>query len=167
MTTLDLFQTMSRYNRWMNEKMYAICEAIPDNVRREDKGAPFRSIHGTLNHLLLTDKAWLGRFLQQPFAFQSLSQELFYDFAELRHEREATDERLHEYFYSLSEAAVAEPFTFTNSQGKTLTLLLGHLLLHVGNHQTHHRGQLTTLLEQSGFDCGVTDLPLLPGLKLS
>ena len=92
MTTLDLFQTMCRYNAWMNQKIYAVCETIPDAVRREDKGAPFCSIHGTLNHLLLTDRIWLGRFLQQPFAFQSLSQELFHDFAELRREREATDE---------------------------------------------------------------------------
>jgi len=166
MTTLDLFQTVTRYNAWMNQKMYAICETIPDSVRREDKGAPFRSIHGTLNHILLTDKAWLGRFTGQPFVFASLDQELFHDFAELRAEREKTDERLSQYFASLDESAITEPFTFTSSQGLTFTLLLGHLLLHVGNHQTHHRGQLTTLLEQSGWDCGVTDLPRMPELAL-
>ena len=36
--------------------------------------------------------------------------------------------------------------------------------VHLFNHGTHHRGQLTTLMKQAGVDPGVTDLPWLPGI---
>ena len=61
------FQLMAQYNRWMNRKLYAICAEIPDADRKKDLGAFFKSLHGTLNHLLYGDKAWMGRFLNDPF----------------------------------------------------------------------------------------------------
>lgn len=167
MNTLDYFQTMSRYNRWMNEKLYAVCAAIPDAVRKEDKGAWFRSIHGTLNHLLLGDRIWLSRFQNQPFDFVSLDQELFGDFGDLTREREKTDAAIQLWVDGLSEDTLARPFSMTDSEGQTGTYPMWHLVMHMFNHQTHHRGQLTTLLEQSGFDSGVTDLRRLPGAQLS
>ncbi len=166
MNTLDYFQTMSRYNRWMNDKIYLVCAAIPDDVRRADKGAWFRSMHGTLNHLLLADRIWLGRFVHQPFSFVSLDQEIYSDFDELRRERVRTDEALQAWVNSLTEDALAQPLSMTDADGNVGTYPLWHLAMHVWNHQTHHRGQLTTLLEQSGFDSGVTDLRRLPGAQL-
>lgn len=166
MQALDYFQTLCRYNRWMNEKLYAACAEIPDATRKEDKGAWFRSMHGTLNHLLLADRVWLGRFIGQPFVFTSLAQELYADFDELRHEREKTDADLQAWLHTMSEEKLAAPFTYTNLQGQQGTFVLWLLVTHVFNHQTHHRGQLTTLLNQSGYDSGVTDLLLMPGAKL-
>ncbi len=52
MNTTDYFQRLSQYNQWMNEKIYQVCEFMPETMRREDKGAFFNSIHGTLNHIL-------------------------------------------------------------------------------------------------------------------
>jgi len=57
------FRAMARYNRWMNERIYGHCENLSDAERKTDRGAFFRSVHGTLNHLLLGDRLWLGRFL--------------------------------------------------------------------------------------------------------
>lgn len=167
MTTLNSFQTMCSYNQWMNEKLYGVCETIPDATRKADKGAFFHSIHGTLNHLLLTDKVWLGRFKAQPFLFRSLDQELYSSFAELRQERFQVDAELSDWINSLSDEQLALDFSYTNSQGQEATYLLWHLVLHLFNHQTHHRGQLTTLLNQSGYDSGVTDLLVLLGDKAS
>ncbi len=166
MQTLDYFQTLCRYNRWMNEKLYAVCAEIPDTTRKADKGAWFRSMHGTLNHLLLADRIWLGRFTAQPFAFTSLAQELYADFDELRSQRAKTDADLQTWLDTISEQQLAAPFTYTNAQGQQGTFPLWLLVAHLFNHQTHHRGQLTTLLEQSGYDSGVTDLLLMPGAKL-
>ena len=59
---VELYQTFARYNQWMNEKLYAVCAEIDDGERKRDRGAFFKSIHGTLNHLLFGDRAWLGRF---------------------------------------------------------------------------------------------------------
>jgi uncharacterized damage-inducible protein DinB len=156
--------TMSRYNRWMNERLYDVCAALPDTVRKEDREAPFRSIHGTLNHLLLADRVWMGRFLGEPFPIRSLDQELYADFAELRRERAATDLVIEEWAAALTGERLAADFTFTTSvKPQPYTLPLWFIVQHMFNHQTHHRGQLTTLLEQLGCDYGVTDLLVLPG----
>jgi uncharacterized damage-inducible protein DinB len=164
----DYLQTMCRYNRWMNQKLYAVCATIPDEIRKEDRGAFFRSMHGTLNHLLLADRVWLGRFLNQPCHFPSLNYELYSDFEELRRERELTDTAIEEWAAGLTEEELALALTFTNmTTGQEATFPLWHCVLHFFNHQTQHRGQLTTLLEQAGFDSGVTDLLLLPGIQSS
>lgn len=157
-------QTMSRYNRWMNERLYALSASLSDEARKQDRGAPFRSIHGTLNHLLLSDRLWMGRFLSEPFPVQSLDQELYSAFEELRAARASTDELIEAWVGTLTREFLAADFTFTsfvNSQSHTLPLWFA--IAHFFNHQTHHRGQLTTLLEQAGCDVGVTDLLWLTG----
>ncbi|MGB3509906.1 MAG: DinB family protein [Microcoleaceae cyanobacterium] len=165
MNTTDYFQRLSQYNQWMNEKNYQICASIPDAMRREDKGAFFNSIHGTLNHILLADKLWLSRFQNYTFEFESLRQELITEFDLLWEERQKTDQEIHNYINSLTAEKLVESLTFTSrSQKRECTFPLWHLLLHFFNHQTHHRGQLTTLISQCSKDFGVTDLLWLPEL---
>ena len=96
---------LARYNAWMNDKLYAACAALSDEERKRDRGAFFRSIHGTLNHLLLADLVWMGRFQGQPFAFRSLDQELCPTFDELRARRTELDERIQHWAAGLTDAA--------------------------------------------------------------
>ncbi len=167
MNTTDYFQRLSQYNQWMNEKIYLVCESIPDAVRREDQGAFFHSIHGTLNHILLADKLWLSRFQNYTFEIKSLGQELISEFDLLWKERQKTDGEIQNYIDSLTEEKLAESLTFTSrSQQRECKFILWHLIQHFFNHQTHHRGQLTTLISQCGKDFGVTDLLWLPGAEL-
>ena len=150
---------MARYNRWMNEKLYELCAAIPDAERRRDRGAFFKSIHGTLNHLLLADRIWMGRFAGTPYPATSLAQELYADFDELRRERAAMDESIERWAASLAEEDFDRDLvyrTLVNPQEKRSPMWI--TIAHFFNHQTHHRGQLTTLLSQRGIDPGVTDL---------
>lgn len=166
MQNTPYFSTMARYNHWMNQKLYAVCAAMPDETRKKISGTPFQSMHGVLNHLLLTDRVWLGRFQNRPFAARSLDQELFADFEELKTEREKTDAEISQWVSSLTEVSLASPFTFTPmSNPVEQTLPLWMAALHLFNHQTHHRGQLTALIDQASFDCGVTDLPRMPLLE--
>lgn len=164
MEHLEYFQTLARYNRWMNEKLYAICAAeMTDQERRQERGAPFKSLHGTLNHLLLGDRLWLGRFKNQPFIAPSLSHELYVDFEELKREREISDQVISSWVNALTEEALAGDLTYTSLVNPAeRTLPLWFCALHFFNHQAHHRGQVTTLIEQAGYDCGVTDLLMLP-----
>lgn len=91
MMNADHPATMARYNRWMNERLYECCAQLSDAQRKEDVGAFFKSIHSTLNHLLLADRVWLGRFRGEPFPARALNQELYADFDTLRRERRRTD----------------------------------------------------------------------------
>ncbi|GAB4229409.1 MAG: DinB family protein [Elainellaceae cyanobacterium] len=167
MHQLNYYQVMADYNRWMNRKLYAICADIPDQTRKADRGAFFKSIHGTLNHLLYGDRAWIGRFTDQPFRVTNMGQDMYAEFAELQQAREVMDQQIIEWAQTLSEDWLSQPFNYTsNIDGKTRILPAWVLVTHMFNHQTHHRGQLTTLLCQLGYDPGITDLPWLPSLTV-
>jgi uncharacterized damage-inducible protein DinB len=164
MITPEYARTFARYNRWMNERLLDACEALSDTARKEDRGAPFRSVHGTVNHLLLTDLLWLGRFRGEPFAVESLGQELYADWGEFREARRRTDDAIDAWVESLTPETLEGTLTFTLvSRPAEITLPVTLAVMQLFNHQTHHRGQLTTLMEQLGVDCGVTDLPAMPG----
>ncbi len=165
MITVDYARTMSAYNRWMNERLYATCDALSDEERKSDRGAFFRSIHGTLNHILLADRVWLGRFTNQPFVIKGLDQELYSDFAELSVERQLTDSAIAVWADGLTEQALTSPLTYNGKSSKSGTYPLWVAVTHLFNHQTHHRGQITTLLSQAGLDMGVTDLLRLPEIS--
>ncbi|WP_133717861.1 DinB family protein [Methylocaldum gracile] len=165
MYELSYYETMAEYNAWMNEKLYRVCAEIPDELRKKDLGAFFGSIHGTLNHLLHADLIWMGRLAGQPLTTAALGQELYSAFDDLRRERETMDRKILDWTRTLSPERLAQPFTYTSlSDRKTRTRPFWLLVAHLFNHQTHHRGQLTTLLSQLGLDYGVTDLPWLPSL---
>jgi uncharacterized damage-inducible protein DinB len=156
---------LAQYNAWMNDKLYAACAPLSDDELKRDRGAFFRSIHGTLNHVLLADSVWMGRFDGRPFAFKSLDQELFASFDELRARRVEMDERIAAWAGGLADATLERKLEFTSVITKrTHAPTLWRVVLHFFNHQTHHRGQLTTLLSQANVDYGVTDLFLMPGL---
>jgi uncharacterized damage-inducible protein DinB len=157
---MDYYSTISTYNQWMNQKLYAVCAEIPDLDRKSDRGAFFKSVHGTLNHILVADRIWLGRFTQQPFTVQ-LDKELYIDFSDLRTQRERLDLKIIDWAQDLTPDWLNTDFTYTNSSGFTRTLPHWLLVTHMFNHQTHHRGQLTTLLNQLGYQSGVTDLPAM------
>jgi uncharacterized damage-inducible protein DinB len=147
----------------MNQKLYAICAEIPDGERKQDRGAFFKSIHGTLNHLLYGDRTWMERFTQKPFSSRRIGGELYSDFEQLRQEREQLDQEILVWTKTLLAEWLAQPFEYTsNVDSKTRILPAWTLVTHLFNHQTHHRGQLTTLLSQMGHDPGITDLPWMP-----
>lgn len=154
----EIFRMMAGYNRWMNEKLYALCGELSDEERKRDRKAFFRSIHGTLNHLLLADRSWLGRFTGHPVRFESLAEELYADFDELRRERAKTDAAIEDFCAGLTDERLRSPISYQNVAGKTFAHPLGPAVLHFLNHETHHRGQITTLLSQLGVDPGETDV---------
>lgn len=166
MNPLEWARTLAAYNRWMNGRLYACCADLSDAERKRDRGAFFRSIHGTLNHLLLGDRLWLGRFTGAPFAVASLDRELYADFDELRRERERTDREIARFVDALTPADFESTLhytSFVNPAPRSCPFWAA--LTHFFNHQAHHRGQLTTLLMQAGVDPGVTDLIWLPELQ--
>ena len=164
----DFARTFARYNRWMNERLYAVCAGIDDAERKRDAGAFFKSIHGTLNHLLVADRVWMGRFEGPPWVPTSLAQELYGDFGELRKARAVMDARIDAWAATLGAEELDGTLHYqsiVNPQPRSCPMALA--VAHFFNHQTHHRGQLTTLLSQRGIDPGVTDLLWLPAKEES
>ena len=157
-------QQMARYNRWMNDRVYDCCAHLSDEERKRDRGAFFKSIHGTLNHIILADLIWLGRFEGEPFsAFSGLDDELYPDFVALRVARRRLDAKILKFVDALEESRINGELRYTTVVHPAPRVSpFWFALMHFFNHQTHHRGQLTTLLSQAGVDPGVTDLMWLP-----
>ena len=167
---VDQYRALARYNAWMNRRLYGLAAGLPDDERRRDRGAFFRSIHGTLNHLLLADRVWLARFTGDRdryasrdgagavIAITGLAQELYAGFDDLARERAATDADIVVWADGLDEDRLAATFRYKTMTGAPSEHPLWWAVGHFFNHQTHHRGQVTTLLKQAGVDAGVTDL---------
>lgn len=156
---LKHFQMFADYNRWANARIYDACALLSEEDFRADKGAFFGSAQGTLNHLLVADRIWLKRFTGQGDAPASLDGALHGDFAALRAAREAEDQRIIAWVDTLTEADLATMITYTPiTMPEKITQPLGPVLAHVFNHQTHHRGQVHTILTSLGRPSVVLDL---------
>jgi uncharacterized damage-inducible protein DinB len=140
---------LAAYNEWANERLYHAAERLTDYDYRTDVGAFFRSLHGTLNHMLVADRIWLHRFTGEGEAPNQLDAILFDDFAELRNARRAEDARILEFVRDLDDAALTESIRYcTLVSPQEIEQSLAAALLHFFNHQTHHRGQTHCLLTQ-------------------
>lgn len=175
MSYSESFVMLAEYNKWMNRKLYQLASNMDSASLFSERKAFFGSIYGTLNHLAVTDTIWLKRFAEnsscnsylgpikaahQPENLNSL---LFDNLVELDTYRVWLDELILEFVKSLPDAALTESLTYANMKGVTFRRQVNSLLIHFFNHQTHHRGQVTTLFSQVGIDVGVTDiLALIP-----
>jgi uncharacterized damage-inducible protein DinB len=159
-------QLMAAYNATLNEKVYDAAATLDDVERKRDRGAYFKSIHATLDHLVWGDGAWLGRFDGNTYTAGPIGALLYEDFDALRAARRALDAKIIAWADSIDAEWLATPMTWTSKlYGFTQTHPRWVQVTQMFNHQTHHRGQVTTLLTQAGVDVGATDLPTIPLLR--
>jgi len=163
-------QLMARYNQWMNNKLYDCARQLSKENLRKDMGAFFGSVLGTLNHLVVADIIWMKRFADHPARFaaltglqeierpQTLDATIHTDLESLYTLRQTLDDMILALANEVSEEALNTHFAYRNMKGDEFNDRLMYPLQHFFNHQTHHRGQLTTLFAQLGVDVGVTDL---------
>lgn len=177
MTDSRAFANLATYNQWMNRKLYNAAAVISDEHLFGHKGAffgsIFGSIFGTLNHIAVGDILWLKRIghhhpallalqaLANIPAPTSLDQQLCDSISELTALRATLDEAIVALCQEVSPTQLAEPLAYTSTKGIQGNKPLSDVLLHLFNHQTHHRGQATTLFSQVGVDVGATDLILV------
>ena len=143
-------RTMARYNRWANRRLYKEAASLPDAQYRQDAGAFFGSLHGTLNHLLVTNRIWMKRMDGQGEAPTRLNAILFEELEPLRLAEEAEDERIIAHVDGLSPEALAGEFEYATTKGAPQRQPRWQALAHLFNHQTHHRGQAHTILTRLG-----------------
>ncbi|WP_455928372.1 DinB family protein [Pseudomonas capeferrum] len=175
MTRTEHIALMATYNQWMNRKVYEAAGGLSDEDLLADRDAFFGSILGTLNHLALGDRVWLKRFAEHPAGFTALAplsalelpprlnQLAFADIRELSAHRAWLDRLMIDWVQTITEADLDQPLQYRNMSGTAMNKNFHALLVHFFNHQTHHRGQVTTLLTQAGRDVGDTDLLALIG----
>jgi uncharacterized damage-inducible protein DinB len=141
------YRMFAGYNAWCNRRLYEAAASLSDADYRADRGAFFKSVHGTLNHLLVADRIWMQRFTGAGELPKSLDAILYEDFAALRAARLTEDARISRYVDGLSEAELAGSIRYRTFVRPTdIEQELAPALDHFFNHQTHHRGQAHALL---------------------
>ena len=150
---------MARYNRIANQRLYDCCTQLSDAERKKNRQAFFKSIHGTLNHIMVGDRNWMTRFEGGVASSAHLDAILYEDFDELRAARIREDERIERFAAGLSETFLDGEIAYVSNEGESFRRLAAMLLAHLFNHQTHHRGQVHAMLSQAGIATPVLDLP--------
>jgi uncharacterized damage-inducible protein DinB len=139
--------SFGKYNAWANRRLYDAATTLTEAQYREDRGAFFKSMHGTFNHLLVTDYVWMNRFTGEGEAPTRLDAILHETLPALRQAREAEDRRIVAYVEGLTDARLAGTISYRRvSTPEAFVQPLTPALAHWFNHQTHHRGQAHTIL---------------------
>ena len=153
------YAALARYNAWANRQLYDAAAALSDQEYRADRGAFFKSMHGTLNHLLTADQVWMHRFTGQGPSPDRLDMIQHETLADLRRAREAEDKRILDYVDGLTDAQLAGSIRYRRvSTPEEFEQALSPALAHFFNHQTHHRGQAHSILCSFGRRGLVLDL---------
>lgn len=164
MITPAFARTMAAYNAVLNTKIYAAAARLSDADRKADRGAFWRSIHGTLNHLVWADRMWMSRIDGWKAPSQSLAESgtLHEAFDALGEVRETIDADLAAWAARLEPGWLDGALTwFSGAAGHEITAPRALIVTHLFNHQTHHRGQVHAMLTAAGERVGDTDLPLV------
>ncbi|MDZ5696305.1 DinB family protein [Chelativorans sp. M5D2P16] len=153
------FEMMAAYNRWANGILYDAAAGLEPEEYTRDVGAFFRSMMGTLNHILVADRIWMQRFTGEGNAPASLDAIVHSALPALRLAREAEDARIIEWIAGLDEKGLQGRFTYvTVVNPRTVSQRLAPALTHLFNHQTHHRGQAHMILSVLGAEPPALDL---------
>jgi uncharacterized damage-inducible protein DinB len=170
--TYDIKQSVlnrARYNERVNREMYAILSVLTDRARKQEAGSWFRSIHGILNHLIICDLNWLKRYralspgspvltdprLDPPNL--SWEHDLHDNFAGLRADRTIVDERICAWFEEFPVSRYDEVFEYHDSTGNARHATAGAAFEFLFLHQTHHRGQVSQILDSMGLSNNFAD----------
>ena len=165
MITPEFTRTMARYNRWQNRSLVSAASGLSDKERWKDRGAFFGSIAQTLNHVLWDDRIWLARLRRDSDSEETIGARHPYtddprDWSAFVAARAALDDDFVAWAGSLTEADLASGVSWTRGEEQVETNF-GFNLVHMINHQTHHRGQVHCMLTAAGARPQPTDLQML------
>jgi uncharacterized damage-inducible protein DinB len=153
------FAMLARYNLWATRRLFEHVDALADEHYRRDAGLFFKSVHGTLNHLLVGEHLlWFRRFAEGVSPRLALNDEVETDRATLRERLVDGAVRWLPLIESFDPACWAGQLDYTSTKGVAQSLPFAATLAHVFNHGTHHRGQITAAITSMGHACPELDL---------
>ena len=158
-TQIANFLLLANFNKWTNEKIITSCKKLTETEYKKDRGAFFSSIHGTLNHLLVVDRAYIFHIEGKDHGLKSLDQILYENLFQLEEARIKEDKRLVDLVNNLSEESIHKEITYNGFETGKTTYTINIILITLFSHQTHHRGQIHNMLSQAGIKPPQIDIP--------
>lgn len=151
--------TLARYNVWATKRLFEHVDALPEADYRRDVGLFFKSVHGTLNHLLAGEHGlWFRRFAHGESPQVALDAEVEPDRARLKERLLQGAEAWRPFVDALGDSRLAGALAYRTMSGQQVSLPFAATLTHVFTHGTHHRGQVSAAITGMGRTCPVIDL---------
>ena len=154
---LETIRLLMDYTRWADARMFDAVSKLSPEQFTKDLGSSLKSVRDTTVHLASAQWIWLSRWngivpkgMWNPADYP--------DVVSVAAAREELSRELGEFVAAQTEESLAKPLTYKNLKGDSFSYPLGQLMLHLVNHSTYHRGQVTTLIRQLGAQPVSTDL---------
>jgi len=155
---MNFFKILALYNTLANERLYEVCSKLTDEELRQDRRTFFKSIHGTLNHIMVGDRIWLSRFKGEEALSTGLDTIIYESFDILWSERKKQDAAISDFVDQVTVDFLNSTITYVNNANITYQDDNSMLLMHLFNHQTHHRGQVHAMLTQTKTTPPILDM---------
>jgi len=160
MIPLKTLGELYEFNYWARDRQFQACAALTPEQFLRPMGNSFSSVRDTWAHLMVVEWIWLERWRGRSPSRQdteAFAAEKFPTLASLRSAWGPIETGVRDFVRTCSEEKLSQPLSYINMQGEVWTYALWRLLFHLVNHQTYHRGQITTLLRQLGANALQTD----------
>ena len=157
--------TMARYNLWQNESLTNAANDLSEAERQADRGAFFGTIEKTFSHIFWGDSIWLSRFEGVNFPSGGIDESvsLIRDWDTFRLERASLDHRILEWAHKTPPEWFEGNLSWhSRAIGRNVITPKKTVVVHLFNHQTHHRGQIHAMLTAAGARPEATDVPFMP-----
>jgi uncharacterized damage-inducible protein DinB len=152
------FDTLARYHVWATDKLLAEVERMSDAHYRQECGLFFRSVHGTLNHMLVGEQHWYSRFAEGVSLKLPLNAELESDRIALAAALRGAVKNWSAWIATMDTQRLDGTLHYTKASGGQVTVPFASALGHVFNHGTHHRGQISAALTALNYAAPEMDL---------
>lgn len=144
-----MLEQFAAYNLWANQRLTELINNLPDDVLNKEIISSFSSIQSTLQHLWDVESIWWQRVKlteQQEWPGKTFTGSVM----ELSNNLVAQSKQWKEWVDIATDAALQHEFIYKNTKKDQFKQPIYEMLLHLFNHQTYHRGQLITMLRQTG-----------------
>lgn len=156
---------LARYNAWQNRQLRDIFKVMSEEDLRAERGAFFGSIFATMTHILWADRMWMSRWCSDidPPGHAAAQAASTPNFGVWDAERFRLDGRIRIWAETLSNIALRDTVEwYSDTLQQTMRQPMGLCVVHMFNHQTHHRGQIHQMLSAAGKTPPVSDIIFMP-----
>ena len=153
-------QSLLDYNAWANDEIYKVVLDMPLEEVTKERKTSLKSIHVSLNHLLVVEKIWLAHMKGKKHSFDNLRTVLHEDLEELRAAHAAMDQEIKDYAAGLSGDDLEEVVDYELISGNKGSLSRAMALTHIVTHGNYHRGWIADMMGQAGVKQPQMDIPV-------
>lgn len=164
----EYVRTLAQYNEWQNTQLLGTMRGVNQDVLYQDRGAYFGSIFATANHILWSDQLWMSRFTNYPAPMGNYAKgtEISSSLEDWAIERFRLDRAICDWGQHIKAVDLAGELSwFSVINQREYTKTKGLCVVHMFNHQTHHRGQLHVMLTAVGCVGATSDLTFMPVME--